>query len=158
MVGIPMIGNTGFKKMRNVKTVLGLASLLAAGTITSAIAQTVESIPFRVNMSPRNEVPAVDNPAVSGFATIWVHVVRDATGKITSGTVDFGVRYQFPDAITITGLHIHKGDAGTNGPVLIDTRFSADADALFEMLPDDSLIQIGGKASIGRGLCRVVVK
>ncbi len=119
-----MIGNTGFKKMRNVKTVLGLASLLAAGTITSAIAQTVESIPFRVNMSPRNEVPAVDNPAVSGFATIWVHVVRDATGKITSGTVDFGVRYQFPDAITITGLHIHKGDAGTNGPVLIDTRIS----------------------------------
>ncbi len=125
MVVIPIIGNTGSYKMKNVRNVLGAALLLAVGTITSASAQTVESIPFRVNMSPRNEVPAIDNPAISGFGTVWVHVVRDAAGKITSGTVDFSVRYQFPDAITITGLHIHKGDAGTNGGVLIDTRINA---------------------------------
>ena len=110
---------------KNAKNVLGLALLLGAGSITSALAQTVESIPFRVNMSPANEVPAIVNPAINGFGTVWVHVVRDAAGKIVSGTVDFGVRYQFPSAITVTGLHIHKGDAGTNGPVLIDTRVNA---------------------------------
>ena len=119
-----MFGITGSYLMKNRKSVFGLALLLGAGTITSAIAQTVESIPFRMNMSPANEVPAITDPAISGFGTVWVRVVRDAAGKVVSGTVDFGVRYQFAGPITITGLHIHKGDAGTNGPVLIDTRIS----------------------------------
>ena len=119
-----MFGITGFYMKKNTKSVLGLALLLGAGAVTSVVAQTVESIPFRMNMSPANEVPAINDPAINGFGTVWVRVVRDAAGKVVSGTVDFGVRYQFAGPITITGLHIHKGDAGSNGPVLIDTRIN----------------------------------
>lgn len=43
------------------------------------------------------------------------------------------------------------------GPILIDPRYDKEAQALLAELPADSLIQIGGKSSVGRGLCRVVV-
>jgi uncharacterized protein (TIGR03437 family) len=91
----------------------------------SLLAQSVESIPFRLNMSPQNEVPAVTGLEATGFGTVWLHVLRDSSGRITSGTVDFNVRYQFPGEVTFTGLHIHRGNAGANGPVLIDSRVSA---------------------------------
>ena len=107
------------------RKILGLALFAALSMVPPVFGQSMESIPFRVNMSPANEVPAIEGLNATGFGTVWVHVVRDAAGKVTSGTVDFGVRYQFPGATTFTGLHIHRGAAGTNGPVLIDTRISA---------------------------------
>jgi uncharacterized protein (TIGR03437 family) len=103
---------------------IGLAFLAATTLIPVAFGQTAESIPFRINMSPANEVPAIENLNATGFGTIWVHVIRDTAGKVVSGTVDFGVRYQFPGEVTFTGLHIHRGVAGTNGPVLIDSRIT----------------------------------
>lgn len=101
------------------------AALLAVLGAACVLAQSTESIPFRVNMSPLNEVPALENLNASGFGTVWVHVVRNAAGRITSGTVDFTTRYQFPGSVTFTGFHIHRGAAGTNGPVLIDTRITS---------------------------------
>ena len=71
-------------------------------------------------MLPSNEVPAIAINA-SGAATIWLHVVRDAQGNVTSASTDFNVTYQFPADVKVTGLHIHKGKAGENGPVTIDS-------------------------------------
>ena len=102
-----------------------LRALSVAALATMAFGQTVESIPFRANMSPANEVPAIAGLNASGFATVWVHVVRDASGKVVSGSLDYSVRYQFPGATTFTGLHIHRGAAGVNGPVLLDSRITA---------------------------------
>ncbi len=99
----------------------GLAALAALSMIPFANAQSMESIPFRLNMSPANEVPAIENLAATGFSTVWVHVLRDAEGKVVSGTVDFTVRYQFPGEVSFTGFHIHRGNAGANGPVVIDS-------------------------------------
>jgi uncharacterized protein (TIGR03437 family) len=82
--------------------------------------QTAETIFFRGAMSPANEVPAIDINA-SGNATIRAHVVRNAAGEVISGTVDFIVNYTFPDAQEFTGLHIHRGAAGVNGGVVINT-------------------------------------
>ncbi len=107
------------------RMITGLSTLAVLLLAPSASAQSMESIPFRVNMSTANEVPAIEGLVASGFGTVWVHVVRDAAGKVTSGTVDFTVRYQFPGEVTITGTHIHRGAAGINGPVLIDSRISA---------------------------------
>lgn len=98
---------------------------LALFASLSVFAQSVESIPFRLNMTPQNEVPAITNLEATGFGTVWLHVQRDAAGRVTSGTVDFNVRYQFPGEVTFTGLHIHRGNAGANGPVLIDSRITA---------------------------------
>lgn len=43
------------------------------------------------------------------------------------------------------------------GPVLLDSRFAQEAEALFDALPSETLIQIGGNASVGRGLCRFIL-
>jgi uncharacterized protein (TIGR03437 family) len=86
----------------------------------SLFAQTAETIPFRAIMLPSNEVPAIAINA-SGAATIWLHVVRDAQGNVTSASTDFNVSFQFPADVKVTGLHIHKGKAGENGPVTIDS-------------------------------------
>ncbi len=107
----------------------------------SALAHSVETHPFRVVLSSTNEVPAV-NLAASGTVTVWLHVVRDATGEIISGSADFGVRYQFPGPITFTGLHIHSGAAGVNGPVVIDSTLTRVEDA-----PAQGLLQYQGQVA-----------
>lgn len=89
-------------------------------SLAAAWGQTVESIPFRAVLSPGNEVPAVALDA-SGVGTVWLHVVRDSSGKIISGSADFLASYRFPEGITLTGMHVHRGAAGSNGPVVIDS-------------------------------------
>ncbi len=103
------------------------------------LAQSVETVPFRAVLSSANEVPPV-NLAASGTSTVWLHVVRDASGEIVSGSVDFGVRYQFPAAITFTGLHIHSGAAGANGPVVINSTLTRVEDA-----PAQGMLQYQGQ-------------
>jgi uncharacterized protein (TIGR03437 family) len=88
-------------------------------------AQTVETIPFRAVLSPANEVPAIAGLDASGAATVWAHIMRDASGQVVSGSVDFDVQYQFPGEVTLTGLHIHSGAAGGNGPVRISSGLSS---------------------------------
>src|SRR4029434_4570714 len=99
--------------MKNFMQVL----LLTAGM---AAAQTAETIPYRAILLPSNEVPAVPLNA-SGAATIWLHVVRDAQGRVVSASTDFDVSFTLPAANNVVGLHIHRGNAGENGPVLIDS-------------------------------------
>ena len=104
------------------------AGALNAGVISGPGALPVESVPFRAVLSAANEVPAVDL-AASGTATVWLHVVRNAAGEIVSGSVDFHVRYRFPAAVTFTGLHIHSGRAGVNGPVVLNSSLTRVEDA-----------------------------
>jgi uncharacterized protein (TIGR03437 family) len=86
----------------------------------SLFGQRAETIIYRATLLPSNEVPAIDINA-NGNATIRAHVVRNAQGEVISGTVDFIVSYTMPGAATFTGLHIHRGAAGANGPVVINT-------------------------------------
>jgi uncharacterized protein (TIGR03437 family) len=102
--------------IKNMKHFLQVL-LLTAGV---AVAQTAETIPFRAVLLSSNEVPAVPLNA-SGAATIWLHVVRDAQGRVTSASTDFDVTFTLPAANNVVGLHIHRGNAGENGPVLIDS-------------------------------------
>jgi len=87
------------------------------------MAQSVDTIPFLAVMQPGNEVPAITDTS-SGSAIIWVHVVKDASGAITSGSVDFDVSTKFSGAVTATGLHIHNGAAGVNAGIVIPTDLS----------------------------------
>jgi hypothetical protein len=92
----------------------------------SLTADTLETAYFRGNMSPANEVPPVENEsaAATGKATIAAHIRRADDGTILSAIVDFDIDYNFPVPVTVRGLHIHEGAAGTNGPVRIDTGLS----------------------------------
>jgi len=74
---------------------------------------------------------AEENPptGVAGTANSMttIRVDRDATGNITAGTVRFNVAYNMGTATTFTGLHIHNGKIGVNGPVVINTGLSGAA-------------------------------
>jgi len=89
-------------------------------------AQTADIAYFRAVMLPSNEVPATTAQA-TGIADIVVHMVRDSSGQVTNGTVDFLVRANFAADTMATGLHIHSGAAGVAGPVVIGTSLSAGA-------------------------------
>ncbi|MFN7921274.1 MAG: CHRD domain-containing protein [Bryobacteraceae bacterium] len=71
-------------------------------------------------MSPANEVPAINIDA-SATGAVWATVTRDASGAINSGQVTFDVAYAFPGKVTFTGLHVHTGAAGVNGPVTLNS-------------------------------------
>jgi len=67
-------------------------------------------------MLPGNVVPPVTDVNASGTATIAAHVVRDSSGAVISGSVDFSVSYNFPAETTVIGMHIHPGAAGAALP------------------------------------------
>jgi uncharacterized protein (TIGR03437 family) len=96
--------------------------ILSTGMV---LAQSVETRVFRAILSPANEVPPISGLNASGVATIEVHAVKNAAGEIVSGSADFIVNFTFPDAASVTGLHIHPGAAGVNGPVTVNTGISA---------------------------------
>src|SRR5258706_13836853 len=98
------------------KTALALSLFLSAAGI---YAQTVQSIPYRAVLLATNEpTPVVDSKA-KGIATIWLHLIRDSSGKVTSGTIDFIANYQFTIPETVILAHIHRGPAGDAGAVVI---------------------------------------
>jgi len=75
-------------------------------------------------MLPDNEVPPIAAPGNSASATITVHVTRDEKANVNAATVTFDIDYTIASALTFTGLHIHNGLTGQNGPVVIDTGIS----------------------------------
>jgi uncharacterized protein (TIGR03437 family) len=104
--------------------------LLSVASIALALplflsAQTADTAYFQGTMLPGNEMPPVTGFDTSGLGTLIAHAVRDSSGKIISGSVDFWVDYKYPQALTATGLHIHNGAAGVSGPVTINTGLSA---------------------------------
>ena len=90
---------------------------------TGLLAQTVETIPLRAILLGGNET---QQPAVTaaGGATVWLHVVRDASGKIVSGSVDTGVGYNLGSNQTLTGFNISSGAAGADGTVAVPFTFT----------------------------------
>ena len=89
-------------------------------------ADTAETIPFRAVLRASNETTAVADAGATGAVTVWLHVVRDSSGAIASGSLDFSVNYKFTKAVTVTAMHIHKAPAGAAGGIVIPvplTRF-----------------------------------
>ena len=71
---------------------------------------------------PANELPPITSTENTGraFFNATMRVTRDGGGTITGGTVDYGVAVSgFPSTIVYTNMHIHRGDAATNGPILV---------------------------------------
>ena len=102
-------------------TIMKKTLLLAMAFAISLAAQSIETIPYRVNLSSLNEVPPVAGDPSLGTATVLFHVVKNSAGVVVSGTVDFKVNYRLGVETNITMMHIHRGAAGANGPVVIDS-------------------------------------
>jgi hypothetical protein len=76
---------------------------------------------FALRLSPRREVPAVTGLNARAGGLVTFQLTRDIAHNIISGKVVFRFHYQFPGAVTITGLHIHQAVAGLNGPIVVDS-------------------------------------
>jgi hypothetical protein len=117
-------------KQRNSLIVFLLIGLwIFLGVAPSLIAQSAQTFYVKAKVSPDNEVPAVSGFEGLGSVLVKISVNRDAGGNITSGVATFDAGYQCPTAVTLTGLHIHSGATGENGPVVIDSGLGSTVDS-----------------------------
>jgi hypothetical protein len=84
---------------------------------------------FHLHLTPGHVVPPVSGLRAEGRGTLALDLTRDASGTITGGTVVFYVNYAFPGSVTITGLALHQGAKGANGPVVLDAAVGTVVDA-----------------------------
>ncbi len=77
-------------------------------------------------MKPSQEVPRIQDLKAKAVGHVTFDLERSSTGAITSGEVVFYVNYSFPGSVTLTGLHVHRGAKGTNGPIVIDSGLTTD--------------------------------
>lgn len=106
------------------KTTLLLCAVLLPSFGTRLMADTAETIPFLTQLLPANETPPITDTS-TGNVIIYVHVIRDGNGNVTSGSVDFDVATKFSGAVTVNGLHIHNAPAGVAGSIVIPTDVSS---------------------------------
>ena len=108
--------------MKRLPFLIAVLAVFAAGCsknnpTTPAVDDT--HVQFKATLLPANETPQAitgTEAAGSGAATIDFTLVRDSTGAITSGTVNFRVDVTgFPATTSITAAHIHTGAAGVGG-------------------------------------------
>lgn len=98
----------------------------AAATTAAPTPQTVYV--FTADLSPANENPAVTDAEASGSgtSTVTLTTTKDSAGKVTAATAKFEIVMKaFPASTNLTISHIHKGDAKTNGPVVVDSGMKA---------------------------------
>ncbi len=82
-------------------------------------------IQFTAQLSPANEVPPIQGAEAGGrgFVIITFNVPRDNSGAVTgAGTATFEIQTaSFPDDSAAVAAHIHPGEFGRNGGVLVTT-------------------------------------
>jgi CHRD domain len=82
----------------------------------------------QLNFSSHDEVPPVSGKG-TGKGSFTLDLTRDSTGTITGAKAVFYVNYRFDAPVTITGLALHQGAKGTNGPIVLDSGQGTLADA-----------------------------
>ncbi|MFN7925431.1 MAG: CHRD domain-containing protein [Bryobacteraceae bacterium] len=94
--------------------------ILALGSSFAFAQETVSSTVLTGLLSPTKENPSVQNKS-KGVVAVEFLTRRDAAGTLLSAKVDFRLDFNLADATNFTAAHIHKADAGVNGPVVLDT-------------------------------------
>lgn len=86
---------------------------------------TAGPIQFTAQLSPANEVPAIQGAEATGrgFVIITFNVPRDNSGNPNgAGTATFEIQTSsFPAGAEAVAAHIHPGATGVNGGVLVTT-------------------------------------
>jgi len=105
---------------------------VAAATTAAPTAQPTPSpqntFVFTADLSPANENPAITDAEASGSgtATVTISTAKDSSGKLVGANAKFEIVLKgFPATTMITISHIHKGDAKTNGGVVVDSGMKA---------------------------------
>ena len=102
-----------------VIAVLAMAAIAGAGKTTSSPKSSATPV-FKLLLTPRQEVPPVTDVRALARGNVTFDLTR-SNGSITEGEVVFYFNYRFRGPVTIVGLHIHVGDRGENGPIVVDS-------------------------------------
>jgi hypothetical protein len=113
--------NKLLQKIGPVSTVLSLALLMVIGCAATNGSSQEE---MKVTLSGNQEVPPVKT-AATGNATVTIKADKSVSGKITTTGID------------AIGAHIHEGEAGKNGPVIVP--FTKAADGTWSTAPGAKL-------------------
>jgi hypothetical protein len=105
----------------------GAGVLYARGDCRKPKRQPTTAV-FHLHLTPGQVVPRVEHLNAEGNGNLTLDLTRDASGNLTGGNVVFYVNYRFPGPVTITGLALHQGARGTNGPVVLDAAIGTVAD------------------------------
>lgn len=103
---------------------LSLCLLGAVGCGDDSTSPSNLPIVMTASLSPANEVPPIANAENTGYGAVQItfNVTSDANGAITGGTADFHFQLSgFPASTTVVAAHIHPGNFGVNGGVLVGT-------------------------------------
>ena len=111
------------QKCGPIAMVLPLALLIVVGCATRN-GSSQEGM--KVTLSGSQEVPPVKTSA-TGSATVTIRSDRSVSGTITTAGVD------------ATAAHIHEGEAGKNGPVIVP--FTKAADGTWSIAPGAKLTE-----------------
>lgn len=113
--------NRLFQSFGRVSLVLPLALLIVAGCATTN-GSSQEGM--KITLSGSQEVPPVKTSA-TGSATVTIRSDRSVSGTISTAGID------------ATAAHIHEGEAGKNGPVIVP--FAKAADGTWSIAPGAKL-------------------
>lgn len=109
------------RKFARIWTILPLALLIVVGCATTN-GSSQEGM--KVTLSGAQEVPPVKT-AATGTATVTIKSDKSVSGRITTSGID------------ATAAHIHEGEAGKNGPVIVP--FTKAADGTWSIAPGAKL-------------------
>src|SRR5207249_359234 len=103
------------------------ASPTVAATPTPAPTPQLKFV-FTADLKPSNEVPPITTPeaSCSGKGTFTLTTTKDASGTITAANALFETDITgCPTSTAINIGHIHKGAAGVNGNVVVNSGLAA---------------------------------
>ena len=100
-------------------------TLLAMMWISLSLIACGETVQTFLPLSPANEIPPVTNLNATATLQLTLEITRNTSGAITNAKMFFLCPVSFPGSATIQGLHLHEGDARTNGPVRFDSGLSS---------------------------------
>ncbi len=112
-------------RTRILRVAVGMAACVAvAATVVHAVGQPkgVSGRPLAAGLLGENEIPPAETEGI-GIADL----------RLNSGLRKIGMDLSIEDTASITRIHIHAGDAGTNGPVVVtffDTVAGPDVDPI----------------------------
>jgi len=92
-----------------------------AGTTFRGALRPVRRAVVMAVMSPSKEVPAITNLTATATGAVIAEVTRNESGTLETASLRFDVNFGFAVAATLTGMHVHNGAEGVNGPVILDS-------------------------------------
>lgn len=104
-----------------------LVAIATAGGLKGSPTKSATPV-FKLQLKPSQEVPPIKGLRAAARGNVTFDLTRNSEGSITEGEVVFYFNYRFPGQVQITGLHIHVGMKGANGPIVVSSGVTAFTD------------------------------